>query len=92
VSFKAPHCANGLIFPKPLPVVVKANFDPLFWDSTILKKVFFVRNSTTVKFITATANSRQLSLHISLLTYSMQQSPSLEANHFSASQKIPLIL
>jgi len=28
----------------------------------------------------------------SLLTYSMQQGPSLEANHFSASQKIPRIL
>jgi hypothetical protein len=30
--------------------------------------------------------------HTYLLTYSMEQSPSWEANRFSASQEIPLIL
>jgi len=34
----------------------------------------------------------QIALIIYLLTYSMEQSPSLEANSFSASQEIPRIL
>ena len=84
-SVKRTHCASPVRTETAHKVCKKHNACFCIWECDYKE----MRSQE----ICMTRNSRQVNSHCtSLLTHSMQQSPSWEANWFSASQEIPRIL